>query len=263
MTRLRPRSCSSLLGRQGRPIRTRIDQRPCHDVRNENDEHNNQMQPTRRREDGASRLIWMLGRHRGTMRPYDVALIAFRLLALWLVASALTALAETLASWKSIAAQALLTMADVSNAPTRRELFWLTTSALLARAAVGGLLWWAAPLLARHTSPAEATPQTGTISRTALFSGAAFLVGAWLLSDAIPGLAFAAYASTRPGVPAYDDGLGGARVAELVAKLVLGVAFVRGTWLARWALGGSGASADPSFEEAAAQQGDAADKAQP
>jgi len=182
------------------------------------------------------------------MPAYDVALIAFRLLALWLVASALGALAEMWASWESFATQALSAMSGTSNPITRSELFWLTSSAMLARGAVGGVLWWGAPLLAYHTSSREAGAPSNTPSRAALYSAAAFLVGVWLLSDALPGLAFIAFAATRPGTPAYDDGLSGARVAELVAKLVLGVAFLRSNWLTRWVLGASDAAVETSPE---------------
>jgi hypothetical protein len=177
----------------------------------------------------------------------DVALVAYRALALWLGASGLMALGETLLTWQAVWAQSQAAMAGVTNPLTERGFLWMTASALLFRALLGGLLWWAAPSLARRTPVSEPRLASREPSRAVLYSAAAFLVGVWLLSSSLPGLAFAAYAATRPGVPAYDDGLGGARIAESLAQLLLGVAFVRGGWLvdlAIWSRGSSGSVED-------------------
>ena len=110
------------------------------------------------------------------MTARDIALIAYRVLALWIGVSGLMALIETLLSWESIVAQTMATMAAVSNAPTERAFFWMTTSALGARALFGFLLWWAAPALARRT-PVSESHGAAESSRHALYSAAAFLVG--------------------------------------------------------------------------------------
>jgi hypothetical protein len=152
------------------------------------------------------------------------------------------ALGETLLTWRSVWAQSQGAMADASNPPTEAVFFWMTASALLFRALLGALLWWAAPTLARHTPVSQPQLAAQKPMRAALYSGAAFLVGAWLLSTSIPGLAFTAYVAAQPGVPAYDDGLGGARVAQLLAQLLLGLAFLRGGWLVDLAIWSRGSS---------------------
>ena len=183
------------------------------------------------------------------MSPQDIALLAYRLLALWIGVSGLMVLTDTLLTWESVVAQSQAAMAGVSNPPSRSALFWMTTSAMVARVLFGVLLWWVAPTLARYTPVGEPSVARHDPSRAALFSAATFLVGVWLLSGSLPGLAFALYAGTRSGVPAYDDGLGGARVAQLLAQLLLGVVFIRGGWLvdaALWSRGSSGAGENAS-----------------
>jgi hypothetical protein len=195
------------------------------------------------------------------MRRKDVALIAFRLLAIWTVFSGADALVESLISWKAVAAQSMSVMAGVANAPTSSQLLWMTSSALLARVAIGLLLWWLSPLLARVTCPGD-TAIGVDVKREELFSAAAFLVGLWLVSDAIPGLAFAAFAATRPGTPAYDDGQGGARLAQLMARLAIGLAFLRSRWLVSWALAGPMIPQQDGAEgHGGVEQGDEADEA--
>jgi hypothetical protein len=196
------------------------------------------------------------------MRARDIALVAFRLLAIWAVLSGLDMVLQTLLGWKTIAAQSMPSMAGVVNAPTSSEFFWMTISGLSARVVLGLLLWWVAPFLARVTCPSEAQV-AGHSTREALYSAAAFLVGIWLVSDSLPGLAFVAFSATRPGTPAYDDGSMTAQVAQLAAKLVLGLAFLRARWLVRWALeppiiGGPEAPG----KGGGAEQADAADEAQ-
>ena len=180
------------------------------------------------------------------MNLRDVALIAYRLLALWFGVSGMMALAETLLTWKSVWAQSQAVMAGTSNPTTETGFLLMTTSALAARALLGALLWWAAPALARHTPVGQPSPESQEPSRAVLFSAAAFLVGVWLLSVSLPGLAYVGFSATRPGVPAYDDGLGGARVAQLLAQLLLGVAFVRGGWLVDLAVWSRGSTGEPS-----------------
>ncbi len=167
------------------------------------------------------------------MRTRDVATVAFRLLALWTVVSALTSLVDLLANWKTVAAQVMGTFSDVSNPPTRGELLWMSTSALVGRGVLGLLLWWLSPTLARLTSPRE--DPLALDSRQDLHAAAAFLVGVWLIASSAPGLAFAALVATRPGVPAYPETQ--PQVPLLLAQLVLGLALLRARWLIGWAVG--------------------------
>ncbi len=197
------------------------------------------------------------------MNMKDIALVAYRLLALWLGLSGLQVLAETLLTWKSTWIQIQPQFADVANAPTQAAFFLMTTSALAARSLLGVVLWWLAPVLARHTPVGHVAVDGRLVSRADLFSAAAFLMGVWLLSGALPGLAYSIHAATRPGVPAYDAGPGGARVAQLLAQCLLGVAFVRGGWLVDLAIWGRGGSRPIDDENRGVEQGDGADERRP
>ena len=99
------------------------------------------------------------------MQPKDIALVAFRLLAIWTVVSGLDLLLQALASWKIVAAQSMSSMANISNAPTESEFFWMTSSALLARVILGCVLWWVSPLLARLTCPGEAPSLVSSVAK--------------------------------------------------------------------------------------------------
>lgn|SRR5262245_9251093 len=191
-----------------------------------------------------------------------VALVAYRLLGLWLGLSGLQALAETPITWKFLWAQNQPLFAGTTNPPTEAAFFLMTTSAVSARAIWGLLPWWAAPALARHTPIDQTRSDSRYPSRADLFSTAAFLVGVWLLSGAIPGLAYAAFAATRPGISPSDDGLGGARIAQLLAQTFLGIALVRGGWLVDLGMsGGAGLeSVECNERERGVEHGDGADE---
>jgi hypothetical protein len=199
------------------------------------------------------------------MNMRDVALVAYRLLGLWLGVSGLQALAETLLSWKSLWAQSQPMFPGTTNPPTEIGFLLMTTSALAARALFGLLLWWAAPAMARHTPVGQPRSEGRYASRADLFSAGAFLVGVWLLSGALPGLAYSAFAAMRPGTSPYDDGLGAPRIAQLLAQGLLGIAFVRGGWLVDLAMSGGGRSQTIENEEPklGVEQGDGADKRRP
>jgi hypothetical protein len=199
------------------------------------------------------------------MNMRDVALVAYRLLGLWLGVSGLQALAETLLNWKSLWAQSQPMFAGTANPPTEAGFLLMTTSALAARALFGLLLWWAAPAMARHTPVGQPHSEGRYASRADLFSAGAFLVGVWLLSGALPGLAYSAFAATRPGTSPYDDGLGGARIAQLLAQGLLGIAFVRGGWLVDLALSSGGRSQTIENEETklGVEHGDGANERRP
>jgi hypothetical protein len=142
------------------------------------------------------------------MKNRDIALIGYRLLALWFAASAIQALLELLLSWKSVHAQMSASMADISNPLNEVQLFLLTTSAMVARSAVGGILWWLAPRLARRTFPESPSPAVQQPTRSDLFHAASFLVGVWLLGDSVPGVAFFAIDVVRNGLSRWMEGTG-------------------------------------------------------
>jgi hypothetical protein len=181
------------------------------------------------------------------MRPRDIALIAFRLLALWFAVSAIEALVELLLSWKSIHAQMSSSMAGVSNPLTEGQLFLMTTSAMVGRTLVGLGLWWSAPRLARLTFPDASAPPVMQPSRSDLFHAASFLVGVWLLGASVPGLVFFAIDVFRNGLARYLEGTGIADAGRFAATAALGLAFARGGWLVRWTLeaDGVGLGAEP------------------
>jgi hypothetical protein len=185
------------------------------------------------------------------MRMRDVATIAFRLLALWVVVSALTSLSELLVNWKTVAAQVMGTLSNMKEAPTRSQLFWMSTSAMLGRGLIGVIVWWLSPFLARVTCPGEdGVPLPDR--RRDLYAAAAFLVGLWLIAGSAPGLAFAAIAATRPGTPAYPETQ--PVVPFLLAQFGLGISFLRSQWLIRWAMGGPGTALGEESGSAAQQR---------
>jgi hypothetical protein len=191
------------------------------------------------------------------MKTRDVATIAFRLLALWITISALTALIDLLFNWKTVAGQMMGSFSGVANAPTERELFWMTASALVGRGIIGLVAWWLSPLLARVTFASDARSVVG--DRDGLYAAASFLVGLCLIAISAPGLAFEAYVATKPGFPAYPEGH--PRVPLLLAQFVLGVSFVWNRWLVRLATGQPRSEVSAGAPDGAVQQRDEADEA--
>src|SRR5438477_13160589 len=96
---------------------------------------------------------WTDAEHR--MKTRDVATIAFRVLALWITISALTALVDLLFNWKTVAAQVMGSFSCVRYAPTETELFWTSASAFVGRAVIGVVAWRLSPRLARITPLSE------------------------------------------------------------------------------------------------------------
>jgi hypothetical protein len=191
------------------------------------------------------------------MKMRDVATIAFRVLALWIMISGLTALTDLLFNWKTVAAQVMGTFSGASNPPTQTELLWMSATAFVGRSVIGMVAWWVSPLVARATSPSADV--ITALGREDLYAAASFLVGLYLIALSAPGLAFEGYAATRPGFPAYPEAH--PQVPFLMAQLVLGVALLRSRWLVRWAIGGVGSEAGESASEGTVQQRDAADEA--
>ena len=163
------------------------------------------------------------------------------------------ALVELLLSWKSFHAQVTSSMAGVSNPLTEGQLFLLTTSAMVGRSVIGIGLWWSAPHLARLSFPDSSGPTVSQPSRSDLFHAASFLVGVWLLGASVPGLVFFAVDVFRNGLARWLEGTGLADVARFLTTAALGLAFVRGGWLVRWALEtdrfGPGAGAGDGVEQ--------------
>jgi len=190
------------------------------------------------------------------MKTRDVATIAFRVLALWVVISAITGLMDLLLNWDAVAAQVMSGFKDVSNPPTRQGLLWLSASAFVGRGLVGLIAWWLSPLLARLTCPRE-DGLVATERGRDLYAAASFLVGLWLIAGSGPGLAFAAYAATRPGFPAYPETQ--PQVPLLLPQFLLGLSLLRGQWLIGLVTGGT-EPRGKAEAEGAVQQGDAADE---
>jgi len=191
------------------------------------------------------------------MKTRDVATIAFRLLALWVTISALISLVDLLFNWKMVAAQTMGSFSGVANAPTERELFWMSASAFVCRGMIGLVAWWLSPLLARVTVPSDALSVVG--DRDGLYAAASFLVGLCLIAMSAPGLAFEAYVATKPGFPAYPEAH--PKVPLLLAQFVLGVSFVWSRWLVKLATGQPHSEVDASATDGAVQQRDEADEA--
>ena len=191
------------------------------------------------------------------MKTRDVAIIAFRLLALWIVISALTALIDLLFNWKSVSAQVMGSFSGVANAPTETALFWMSATAFLARAVIGVVAWWLSPVLARATSPSDSIVMA--LGREDLYAAATFLIGLYLVALSLPGLVFEGYVATKPGFPAYPEAH--PQVPLLLAQLVLGIALVRNRWLVKWAMATAGPGSSASTSDGAVQQRDEADEA--
>jgi hypothetical protein len=145
-------------------------------------------------------------------------------------------------------------MSSAANAPTERELFWMSASAFVARGIVGLVAWRLSPLLARVSTPPHSVSTGGT--REDLYASAAFLVGLWLIAVSAPGLLFEAYAATRPGTLAYPEAH--PQVPLLLFQCVLGISFVRNRWLIRWALHETGRSAVNEASDAVQHEADGA-----
>jgi hypothetical protein len=184
------------------------------------------------------------------MKTRDVANIAFRFLAAWVMISALNGLVELLVNSKAVWAQAA-TWSGVSNAPTPAELLWMSAAAMLGNLIVGLIAWWLSPVLARLACPRDET-FTVSMTRYDAYAASSFLVGLWLVATSAPPLAWAAYAATRPGVPLYPEAR--PQVPPLLAQCVLGIALLRGQWLIRWA------ATEP---ESAAEDTEPADRLRP
>jgi hypothetical protein len=159
------------------------------------------------------------------VRNRDVALIAFNLVALWIIASGLIQALELALNWHVLESKfAEMNLAEGSPSPA--SLTWNALGALFARSGLGVVMWLLSGLMARSLFPADDPPYSmeGTI---VLYRAAAFLVGLWLLADSLPKAAFALAWAARSGWRLQDpDGV--AQFASLWVKLGLGLALLRG-----------------------------------
>jgi hypothetical protein len=87
--------------------------------------------------------------------------------------------------------------------------------------------------LAKLVFPHPGDDSISLTDRRTLYSAASFLVGLWLLSDAIPAGAYYVFWAVRTGWRPFGDATSGAQVTQLMVKGILGLALVRGTWLTR------------------------------
>ena len=118
------------------------------------------------------------------MRNRDVALIAIKLLALWIIAGAAIQATELVLSWNTMRSQ-FASMNFGPNPPSPTSMVWSTLGAFLARAFVGVAVWLMGARLTRALFPAD-DPHYSTAESLVLLRAASFLVGLWLLADALP-----------------------------------------------------------------------------
>ena len=60
------------------------------------------------------------------MKARDVATIAFRLFAVWITVSAVTALIDLIFNWRTVWAETSVAFSGVVTPPTEREVSWTT-----------------------------------------------------------------------------------------------------------------------------------------
>ena len=183
------------------------------------------------------------------------ATVAFRLLAVWIVVSAITALIDLAFNWNTVAAQVMPSFSGVANPPTERWLFWMSASAFVGRGLTGVAVWWLAPVLARASAPAEMVATA--LRRQDVYAAGSFVVGLYLVAISAPWLAFEVYAATKPGVPAYPETH--QPIPFLMAQLLLGLSLIRNRWLVNL-LNRESRSEPNDAPEGAVQQGAEADK---
>jgi hypothetical protein len=159
----------------------------------------------------------------------DVALIAFRTLALWLIVSNVATAVELLAGWEPFRKAS-----EASSSPLSPiERFFLLLVAALARSTMGVLIWTLAGPLSRLAVPADPDRAPAPPAPIGLYRPASFLVALWLLASTVPNAAYYIAWAVRTGWRPAESDEGTAQMAEVVAKLLLGVALLRGDWLIR------------------------------
>jgi hypothetical protein len=183
----------------------------------------------------------------------DVALIAFRTLALWVIVWGVTQSLELLLTWDQTTAQMRVQLRE-ANAPPPHTLMLWGLAAFLGRAGVGVLLWAGARPLAWLAFPREA--QIGVSQPLALYRSVTFLVALWLLAQALPTTGYYVMWGVKTGWRPGDNPEGASQVAELLVKLLLGVALLRGDWFIRAVYPGLSTTA----EQRGVEQMDAADE---
>ena len=159
------------------------------------------------------------------MRNQDVALLAFKGVALWIVASGLIDALEVALNWQALERQ-FAGMGYAAGSPSPTSLVWNALGAMLARSGVGVFLWLFSGRLARSVFPAD-DPPLSLPSQVALFRGAAFLVGLRLLADALPRATFTFALIARGGWNSGGDDLV-PEFASLWVKIGLGLTLLRG-----------------------------------
>jgi hypothetical protein len=181
------------------------------------------------------------------LRNRDVALLAFKMAALWVIVSGLIQALEVALSWGALESKfASMDMAPGSPSPS--SMVWNALGALLARSGIGLVLWYLAPRLARGVFPGD-EPGYSTESSLVLYRAATFLVGLWLLADALP-LAATTLVWIIRGHWRPTDAEGVAQLASLWVKLGLGFALIRGgDWVREWFVAKAASGTTPSAEE--------------
>jgi hypothetical protein len=159
------------------------------------------------------------------VRSRDLALIAFKVVALWIVVSGVIQASELVLNWLGFQGQ----FAGGNwgpSAPSPQGMMWYALTALLARSLVGVLIWVLSRRLACSLFPVD-DPAYTTEGALVLYRGASFLVGLYLLADSIPAAFFMLTLAIRGGWrPQEAEGV--AQLVSLWVKLGLGTALLRG-----------------------------------
>ena len=155
----------------------------------------------------------------------DVAAIAFKAIALWLIVTGISQSLEALITWDAAFAQ----LQQGPPGPSSSAVLAMAIGAFLSRAAVGVVFWFVSGFLARLAFP-QSSGEVPLPERRTLYLAAMFLAGMWLLASAIPTAAYWLYVAVRTDWRP-EGPQGGALVAELGTKLLVGFALLRGEWL--------------------------------
>jgi hypothetical protein len=163
------------------------------------------------------------------MARRDLAVVAFRVLALWPIVTGLTQALETVIAWDVAYRQVARGPNSAALALSPREFFLITMAPFGARVVVGVLLWVFSGSLARLAAGPDGGP-TPLADRRTLYLSAMFLVGVWLLASAVPTAAYWLFWAVRTGWRP-QQAEEGAQLAELAIRGLVGATLLRGDWL--------------------------------
>jgi hypothetical protein len=159
----------------------------------------------------------------------DFATITFKAIAIWPIFTAVSQSLEALITWDTTFAQIQNHTQGMAPLPSSSEMLFMTIGAFASRAVVGLVLWFLSGFLARLAFPQPSTT-VPIPERRILYLSAMFLAGTWVLASAIPTAVYWLFLAVRTGW--HPEGpQGGAQLAELATKLLVGFTLLRGEWL--------------------------------